>query len=149
MAIWQTYFLLVFAATSIALSAKGFYESHKKKNAFGNVHTFVLGAYVWGDAFVFGIFWAFVSVVSLAFQDWILFWLVASLFWVVRSFGEMVYWLNEQHANKKRVNIKKKMLYKYFHNDSVLFIYQTTQQCILVVSIVASIYFASVWLKQF
>lgn len=147
MALWQAYFLVSFAALSAALSAKGFYESHKKKNAFGTVHTFAIGAYVWGDAVVFGAFWSIVSFVCLILQDWILFWLTLSLFWVVRSAGETIYWLNEQHAGKKRVNIKEKWLYKYFHNDSVLFIYQITQQCIMVIALVASIYFASKWIR--
>lgn len=149
MFIWQKLFLLTFSIFGLGLCLKGFRESHKNKNAFGTAHTFIVGVYVWGDAVVFGAFWFLVSIVTLVLADWVLFWLIFSLFWVVRSFGETIYWFNEQHAQKKRVNIKKKYLYKYFHNDSVLFIYQITQQCITVVSIVASIYFANLWLKQF
>lgn len=149
MDIWQTYFLLAFASTSFILSIRGWFESTKKKTVFGGVHTFLIGAYVWGDAVVFGVFWGLVSLISLLFQDFVLFCLVMSLFWVVRSFGETIYWLNEQYNNEKRVNIKKKALYKYFKNDSVLFVYQITQQCITVVALVASIYFANLWLKQF
>ena len=143
----QAYFLIIFSAINILLSVVGFWQSSKKKNAFGTVHTFLIGAYVWGDTVVFGAFWFFVSVTCLFLQDWILFWLTMSLFWVVRSFGETIYWLNEQHSSKKRVNIKNKLIYKYFQNDSVLFIYQITQQCITVVALVASIYFAHLWLK--
>lgn len=146
---WQALFLLAYASTSLFLAVKGFYESSKKGNAFGTVHSFTMGAYVWGDAVVFGAFWFLVSIVTLLLSDWVLFWLIFSLFWVVRSFGETIYWFNEQHAVKKRVNIKKKYLYKYFHNDSVLFIYQIIQQCITVVALVASIYFAALWIKQF
>lgn len=149
MHIWQALFLLAYALSSLLLAVKGFYESHRKRNSFGTVHTFVLGVYVWGDAVVFGVFWFLISIITLLLADWVLFWLIFSLFWVVRSFGETIYWFNEQHAVKKRVNIKKKYLYKYFHNDSVLFIYQIIQQCITVISLVASIYYASLWIRQF
>ena len=149
MTLGQAYFLIIVAAIGFVFSGKGFFESHFRKNAFGTVHSGPFGMYVWGDAAVLGIFWGITALFTLLVSDWILFLLVFSIFWVVRSFGEMIYWFNEQHASKKRVNIKSKMLYKYFHNDSVLFIYQLVQQCILVVSIVASIYFSHIWLKQF
>lgn len=146
---WQIVFLCLYGLGNLLLSTKASYESHKKKNAFGQIPFGIIGMFVWGDAVVFGIFWALVSIVTLLLQDWILFWLIFSLFWVVRSFGETIYWFNQQFSTVKREDPKQKWLYKYFHNDSVWFVYQITQQCITVVSLVASIYFASVWLKQF
>lgn len=145
----QQIFLVFFLIFNLFLGIYGFWQTYKKKNAFGEVQTGPLGIYVWGDAVVFGIFWAGAAFASLIMQDWILFWLIFSVFWLVRSIGETIYWLNEQHASKKRVDIEKKLLYKYFHNDSVLFVYQITHQCITVITIITSLYLGKLWLGQF
>jgi hypothetical protein len=149
MEIWQSYILIVLAFIGMYLGTRGLYESSIRKNAFGQVHTGPLGMYVWGDCVVIGPFWVLVALICLAFKDFSLFMLIFCLFWMVRSIGETIYWLNEQHSTQKRVNIKQKFLYKYFHNDSILFIYQITHQCITVIAIVASLYFAKMWLEQF
>ena len=148
MYLWQQSFIIVFAIISALVSVKGFYESHNKKNAYGETMLFRLaGIYVWGDAVVFGGFWALTAIATYLLQDWILFWLIFSLFWVVRSFGETIYWFNQQFSEAIREKPDKhKFLYKYFHNNSVWFIHQILQQCITVVSLVFSIYFAHLWL---
>lgn len=148
MAVWQIYFLAAFVIINLLLSAKGFYESAKKKNAYGEVFIFgPLGIFVWGDAVVFGLFWAGSAIASLVLGDWILFLLIASLFWVVRSLGETIYWFNQQFSTVTRVEPKGRPLYRYFHNDSVWFVYQISQQCITVISLVFSIYFAHMWVS--
>jgi len=46
----------------------------KKKNTFGIAPTYyLLGAFVWGDALVFGLFWTVVSAIIILVQDWLLF----------------------------------------------------------------------------
>lgn len=151
MVVWQFYTLLLLLIFNVGLSLKGFYESYKKKNAFGKSFYFgLLGVFVWGDAVVFGAFWAIAAAISILLQDWILFWLVASLFWVIRSFGETMYWFLQQFSTVKREKPDDhKFLFKYFHNDSVWFIYQILQQCITVAAIISSIYFTNLWLDQF
>lgn len=149
MSAWQTGFLAGFAIINLLVSYKGFNESYKKRNAYGEVFILgPLGIFVWGDAVVFGIFWAGSAIASLILGDWILFLLIFSLFWVVRSFGETIYWFNQQFSTITRVEPKGRPLYKYFHNDSVWFVYQISQQCITVVSLVFSIYFAHMWIAS-
>ncbi|RJR28356.1 hypothetical protein C4564_05630 [Candidatus Microgenomates bacterium] len=146
---WQTCFLIGFAITNLLASFKGFYESSKKKNAYGEVFVLgPLGIFVWGDAAVFGIFWAGAAIITILLTDWVLFLLIFSLFWVVRSFGETIYWFNQQFSTITRVEPKGRPLYKYFHNDSVWFIYQICQQCITVVSLIFSLYFANQWIMS-
>jgi hypothetical protein len=107
-----------------------------------------LGAFVWADAVVFGLFWLLVVGLCLLIGDWLLFLLIGSVFWAVRSLGEMIYWLNEQFSTVHRNPPEKfKFLFKFFPNDSVWFVYQIFWQCVLVISLVVSVKLFSVWLR--
>lgn len=107
-----------------------------------------LGAFVWADAVVFGLFWLLVAGWCLLIGDWLLFFLIGAVFWSVRSLGEMIYWLNQQFSNIDRNPPEKfKFLFKFFPNDSVWFVYQIFWQCVLVISLVVSVKLFSVWLR--
>lgn len=143
---WQTAFVSAIAFIAIAIAIKGLYESIKKKNSFKvTPYLFPLGIFVWADATVIGLFWMLFSLVSLILKDWILFLLFVSVYWVVRSLGETIYWLNQQFSKINRNPPEKMYLYKFIKNDSVWFIYQIFWQCITVVSFVFTIYFAKIW----
>lgn len=145
---WQNGFLLLFALVNVALFAKGLYESNQKNNAFGLTRPlFFLGMFVWGDAVIFGLFWSVAALIALVFQDWILFLLIASVFWMVRSFGEVLYWINQQFSPIKRNPSNTLLGYRWFKNDSIWFVYQLVWQCVLVISIITSIYLVNEWLK--
>lgn len=145
---WQTTILIFFLFYSILGFVKGFYESKDKKNAYGSSSLFnLMGAFVWADAVVFGLFWVLVVSFSLYLSDWTLFLLVLSVFWVVRSAGEVIYWFNQQHSSVIRKKPEDLWFFKYFQNDSVWFVYQIYWQCILAISIVLSIYLFNIWLK--
>lgn len=147
---WQEIFLQLYAIFNFLIFLKGFYESKYKQNAYGLTRPLLfIGAFVWGDAVIFGLFWAILSLLVLMLRDWNLFLLVVSIFWLVRSLGETVYWLNQQFSSLNRNPIKKLPWHSIFHNDSVWFIHQIIWQCVTVVSVVFSIYFASLWLKSF
>ena len=146
MEIWQKLFIILWGTISLIFFIKGFIECNNKKNAFGLTPFLnIFGAYVWGDIVIFGIFWALVSAVTLILNDWILFLLIISVFWVVRSLGETIYWFNQQFSKINRNSPKKFWLYKYFHNDSVWFIHQILWQCITVISIIITIYLVKIW----
>ncbi len=145
---WQKLFIILWGITSLLMFIKGFRECKDKKNAFGLTSYFtILGAFVWGDAVIFGIFWTLVSLVTLLLNDWILFLLIVSVFWVVRGFGETIYWLDQQFSSVKRNPPENFWFHKYFHNDSVWFIHQIISQCITVTSIIFTIYFTHLWLS--
>jgi len=126
------------------------YGLKQSKNGNTNRETpwlFWMGAFVWADAVVLGIFWLIVLLVAIVFlNDWLLFLLIYSVFWMVRAFGEIIYWLNEQFASKHRNPPEKFWIYKIFPNESVWFVLQVYWQCILVGAIITSIYLFSLWL---
>ena len=147
MDIWQKSILIGYGLLSLLLLMKGIYESIRKKNPYEETPLFFwMGIFVRGDAIVFGLFWFFASTVSYLLDDWALFLLILSVFWVVRSFGETVYWINQQYSDIKRNPPEKLRGYRFFGNDSIWFIYQIVWQCVTVISLIATIYFANLWL---
>ncbi|HCR81412.1 MAG: hypothetical protein UY13_C0002G0424 [Candidatus Pacebacteria bacterium GW2011_GWB1_47_8] len=142
-------FLLFFAVVNFFIFLKAFYECKTKQNAFGLTPRLTLiGAFVWGDAVIFGLFWTLVSIVVLFLNDWLLFWLIMSLFWVVRSVGETIYWFNQQFSTLDRNPPKHMKGYSIFQNDSIWFVYQIIWQCVTVVSLVFAVYFGWLWLQS-
>lgn len=127
---------------------EGYINCKHKKGAFLlTPQYYVLGAFVWGDALVFGIFWMVVDAVVFFLNDWLLFLLVISIFWSVRGIGESIYWFNQQFSTVKRNPPEKLPFYHLFGSDAIWFVYQIVAQCVSVVAIIFSIYFAYVWLQ--
>jgi len=149
MSYFQKILIVVYGVMSFLCCLKGFNECYKKKNAFGETPLlYPFGMFVWGDTVVFGIFWILVTVVVLLLNDWVLFLLIVSIFWVVRSLGESIYWINQQFSKLNRNPPEKFWFYKYFKNDSVHYVNQIFWQCVTVISIVFTIYFAKMWLLK-
>lgn len=148
MLLWQNIFISLFALFNFFVFIKGFYKSTAKKNVFGLTHPlFFLGMFVWGDAIILGLFWSLTALVCLLLQDWILFLLTTSVFWIVRSLGEILYWINQQFSQINR-NLPKTLVgYRWFKNDAIWFIYQLVWQCVLVISIITTICLANLWIK--
>jgi hypothetical protein len=120
----------------------------KKNNSFGLTHSLaVLGMFVWGDVLVLSLFWMIAALVSLLLHDWLLFLLIVSLFWLVRSIGETIYWLLQQFAVVKRDSPESLVGYQFVKNESIWFMYQVMWQCIAVVALLTSIYFTHLWLQ--
>ena len=116
------------------------YQTRIKKNYFGLSHFFIpLGAFVWTDGVIFGFFWTLASIVLFILIKPITILLVFSLFWTVRSAGEVIYWLLEQFAVKKRNPPPTLFLYRFFPNESVFIVMQILWQCILVMCLFADI----------
>jgi hypothetical protein len=77
MQLWQKVIILVYAFFSLFGLVKGYLETKNKKNAYGDsLILYLIGAFVWADAVVFGIFWIFVSVTVLLLDSWVLFLLI-------------------------------------------------------------------------
>lgn len=148
MEFWQRIVLGIYGGVNFLLFLKGFYECKYKKKAYTPTPAlFPFGAFVWGDAVVFGLFWVSSALISCLLNDWVLFLLIISLFWVVRSLGETIYWFNQQFSSVNRNSPEKLTGFAIFHNDSIWYIYQIVWQCVTVVSLVFSIYFSALWLR--
>ncbi len=149
MEFWQRIVILVYAAINLLVFIKGFYEAKYKKRASYLIRRlFFLGIFAWGDVVIFAPFWILASLVTLVLNDWYLFLLILSVFWAVRSLGETIYWLNQQFSTINRNPPENLLGYSIFHNDSLWFVHQIAWQCVTVVSIIFSIYFARLWLQS-
>jgi hypothetical protein len=144
----QTLFLLLFACYAVVGLVWGLCQSRQGNTNSETPGLWLLGAFVWADAVVFGLFWLLVMGMIWLLNDWLLFWIVIAVFWVVRSGGEVIYWFNEQFAVKHRNPAKKFWIYRFFPNDSVWFVFQIYWQCLLVISIIFSIYLFALWLPM-
>lgn len=138
-----------FLAAIFIYSTVGFgFGIGKRKNPFGLCKYYnPLGAFVWIDVVVFGLFFSLVSLLCLIFGQWVLFWVVFSVFWVVRSIGEQIYWFLEQFASKHRNSPHTLWPHKWFKGEETWIVMQIFWQCISVVSIISSVYFFMLWLK--
>ncbi len=146
---WQKVLVIIYGIVNLVVFSKGYRETKHKKNAFGlTLLLGPLGIFAWGDAVVFGLFWVIVTVLSLLLNEWNLFCLIVSVFWVVRSLGETLYWFNQQFSTINRNPPKNLFFYSIFQNDSVWFAYQIMWQCVTVASIIFSIYFSHTWLAS-
>ena len=122
MEVWQQVFLLAYAAINLVIFVKGLYECKVKKNAYGLTPALLIfGVIAWVDAAVFGLFWIISVIVTYLLKDWYLFLLIVSVFWVVRSLGETIYWFNQQFSPKTHEWNKPEnlILHSIFHDDSI------------------------------
>jgi hypothetical protein len=148
MTLWQQLITLVISVLSGIGFVWALQQCWKKNRSFSHppkIYGF-FGAFVWADLVVFGLFWALAGIASLLLNDWILFLLITSLFWLVRAIGETMYWFNQQFTPRPGNEPEKFWFHKFFHNDSVWFVYQIYWQCVTVVTILTSLYLAKLWL---
>lgn len=142
----QFYFVIVYILFNCACLFI-FFKQFKKKNYFGLSGIFnLIGIFVWGDAVLIAPFWILASIFCLYVKSFELFLVFLSVFWLIRSFGEVIYWINQQFSTVKRDKPKDLWPYKFFENDSVYFIYQLYWQIILILSVIAVVYSFHLWL---
>lgn len=128
---------LMYSCTSFLYSV---YQTRVKNNYFGLSYMLIpLGAFVWTDGVVFGLFWTIASIVMLILNQFFISLLIFSLFWTVRSAGEVIYWFLEQFASRKRNPPPSLLLYHFFPNESVWIVMQLLWQCMLVISLLIDI----------
>ncbi|MCR4264185.1 MAG: hypothetical protein NUV98_05720, partial [Candidatus Roizmanbacteria bacterium] len=141
--------IVFYSVFALAGSIRSYRECRKKRNAYGLTPQFYMyGAFVYGDMVVFGVFWFFIGVVTLVLHDWLLFLLAQSLFWVVRSIGETIYWFNEQFSTKNRNHPASLPGFHIFNDDSIWYVYQIIAQLITVISLIATIVLIPLWLRS-
>ena len=144
----QTLFVAGFGAFSFSGFYLGLKNCVKKKNPYGLTRKYnVIGSFVWADAVVFGAFWVIMSIISLVFSSWILFLITQSIFWLIRSIGETIYWFNQQFAMKNRNPAHTLFISKIFPGDSVWVAMQIFWQCVAVLTSVSTLYLAKVFFK--
>ncbi len=147
MNIWQGILLVFVAIYSFTAFLKGYRQTKIKNNPYGLSKWFnPLGSFVWADAVIFGIFFFCVSIISFAFRDFILFLLIFSVFWTVRSIGEQLYWFHEQFAVNHRNPEHTLWMHRWFPRNSSWIANQIFNQCLSVIGIILSAYLFKIWL---
>lgn len=143
----QQLFIATFGIVSFIGFLQNLHTCMVRKNSYGTTKFYgvMIGAFVNADVIVFGLFFALVSLVSLLLNDWILFLLIYSLYWLVRCIGETIYWFLQQFA-PRNLDPKNYWLHRVVGGEPVWFIHQIFWQCLTVVSIVTSIYLSHLWL---
>ncbi|MBI5044369.1 MAG: hypothetical protein HZC02_00375 [Candidatus Levybacteria bacterium] len=106
----------------------------------------LFGSFVWADQVLFSLFWVFVSVVTLLMHDFLLFFLIFSLFWVVRSSGEVMYWFMQQFHPRPGNEPHLFWANQYIPGEAVWFVHQIFWQCVLTLTIISTLYLAYKWL---
>src|ERR1700740_896 len=79
-------------------------------------------------------------------NNWNLFLLIFSSFWLIRSLGETLYWFLTQFTTLNKDPAEKFFLNKFFPGGAVFFINQMLWQCVSIMSLVSTIYFSYHWL---
>jgi hypothetical protein len=148
MEIWQRDFVIWYSLFALLFAVKGFWESAKKKNPYGQyVWINVYGAFVWADAAILCLFWAVAGSITLYLNSWNLFLLIFSVFWFIRSLGETFYWFLTQFVQKKDKE-EAFWLSKFFPQGSIWFVNQMLWQCVSILSLLTTIYFSYQWITH-
>ncbi len=145
---WQQDIIIAYAIGALLFALKGIYESVIKKNVYGQQTFWMIlyGAFVWGDAVILCTFWFLASLVILYLRNWQLFLLTLSVFWLIRSLGETLYWFLVQFSTKETDPPERFFLSKYFPGTSVWFINQMFWQCVSIITLISTMYLAYKWL---
>lgn len=143
--------VLVFGLGSLTLFIKSIYEITKKKNPYGKLNFGIIyGGFVFADYMVFCAFWTAVSFTLIFLNDFLLFLLVYSVFWLVRSIGESIYWFLQQFSTLIHKNPPQRFfLYRLVKSDAIWFVNQIIWQCLTVIFSVSTIYLTQLWLGTF
>lgn len=142
--------LILFAIVNAATFLYALHKVKNKKEAYGRVPQLLVitGSFVWADHVIFGAFWTLATIAAIALNDQILFALIYSVFWLVRSVGESMYWFLQQFSHMNRNPPENFRIHKVFHNSSVWFVHQIYWQVVTVTTILTSLLLASIWIKS-
>ena len=142
--------LLLFGVLSFTSFIFALHKVKNKKGAYTRVPQpfLIFGSFVWADQVVFGLFWTCVSVICLFLNDYLLFALITSVFWLVRSFGESLYWFLQQFSQINRNPPENFRIHKIFHDNSVWFVHQIYWQIITVTTIITTLALSVLWVKE-
>jgi len=146
---WQKIIIITYALLAGLISIVGLYQTTRKKNAFGDTPILILwGANNYGNAFIFGAFMTVTSLYTLLRNDWLLFLLMLSVFWTVRSVGETIWNFLIQFTPMKRYPPEHFFFHKIFHDESTYFVNQIVWQCVTTITIITTLYLGKLWLSS-
>jgi hypothetical protein len=132
-------FLIIFALISLALFMFAVTKARAEKESgiwifLPFILTLLNGTFILGDAIVFSIFFFIASLVLIYKNDIRYTLLTFLMFWIVRSAGEVVYWLNYQFTfiHPHPVRNQLEFLTGSIPESSVYILYQAANQALLI-----------------
>lgn len=137
MLVWQQILIIIFLLYSLVGLGFSIWQIYKQNNFFGLCPLLLpFGAFVWIDGVILCAFWIVFLGITLVVSSWKFFFLVYGVFWMVRSLGEIIYWIHEQFAvHHRNLPHTLGLAYKLFPNESVWIVMQLFWQIVLIVSI--------------
>lgn len=143
-------FLLVFFF-SIISSVKAYFACKDKQRILAKPWKACepFGSFVWADHIILGPFWILISLACYLLQDMLLFMLVFSVFWLARSTGEVLYWFLQQFHPRAGNEPEQYWINRHAPGEAVWFLHQIFWQCIAVLALILTIYFAYHWVLTF
>lgn len=147
---WQTNIVLLYGITSFILLIISLFKCRTHEGRVGKPWVIgdIFGSFLWMDHIILGVFWSVVSSIVLLLQDWLLFLLILSFFWLVRSLGETLYWFLQQFMPRKGNEPSKFWINKLAPGEGVWFLNQLYWQCVTVITLLLSIYLSYLWLTS-
>lgn len=149
---YEQLIIAVYGLGAFLLWIKSVYEIKQKNNPYGVAqYGLPYGGFVFADYLVFGAFWTIASFTLFLIGDFLLFLLTLSVFWLIRSIGEALYWFLQQFSSLSHKNPPERFfIHKYVKPaDAIWFINQIYWQCLSVIFTVTTIYLAHLWLSSF
>lgn len=142
--------IILFSVLLYALVGFGFALKHRLNSYKMVPGFFLMGAFIYGDVLPLSVFWILVSIACLVLHDLTLFYLILSLFWLVRSVGETLYWFHQQFTPRQweLEHFVRLPFYNIVKNDSIWIIYQVVCQCVTVVTLISSVKLFVIWLAK-
>ena len=135
MDLWPKYVVLALGAIALIFLITGIIKCRRGQAFAKFLPLNLIGAFVWGDAVPLGFFWTLAAAAILLWSSWRILLLTLILFWLVRSVGETIYWLNQQFSKEVRVPPHTLWFHPFFKNNSVWFVYQVFWQCVTVITL--------------
>ena len=97
-----------------------------------------LGIFIWGDGLMLAPFWTLMSVLLAVYKDLSLL-KILLLFWTIRSFYEVVYWILHQFSNKEyKAPLFRGVTWLSSHDSAIL--YQLLNMCIGLLALIGLLY---------
>ncbi len=146
----QNLLLIFIFLFSVLSSAKAYFSCKSKSSILAKPWKMCepFGSFVWADHIIIGPFWILASLTCLFLQDFLLFLLIASAFWLIRSGGETLYWFLQQFHPRGGNEPEQFWINKHAPGEAVWFLHQIFWQCISVVALICTILSAVRWISS-